>query len=84
MCFLAGKTDLQQRVLSRISLCRIQSLDYTVWIFQDFSVTQILREINFGQSWCSKNAILRALNLKFYEIVHYLETSYQNSQPLDA
>ena len=25
-------------------------LDYTFWKVQDFSVTQILREINFGES----------------------------------
>ena len=37
----------------------------TVWNFLDFSVTQILREINFGKSRSSKTAIfaiLRALN----------------------
>ena len=43
----------------------------TVWKFQDLSVTQILREINF---WDSKNARLailthlEALNLNLYEI----------------
>ena len=30
---------------------------FTVWIFQDFSVTQILREINFGEFRSSKTAI---------------------------
>ena len=30
----------------------------TVWKFQYFSVTQILREINFGESRSSKNAVL--------------------------
>ena len=37
----------------------------TVWKFYDFSVTQILRGINFGDSTSAKNAvftILRALN----------------------
>ena len=29
----------------------------TVWKFQDFSVIQILREINFGQSRSSKTAV---------------------------
>ena len=36
-----------------------------MWKFQDFSVTQILREINFGESRTSKMAvfaILGALN----------------------
>ena len=32
-------------------------LEITVWQFQDFSVTQILGEINFGESRSSKNAI---------------------------
>ena len=29
----------------------------TVWKFHDFSVTQILREINFGESKSSKTAV---------------------------
>ena len=32
-------------------------LSGTVWNFQDFSLIQILREINFGQSRSSKDAI---------------------------
>ena len=38
----------------------------TVWKFHDFSVIQILREINFGESWGSKTAIFAifgALNI---------------------
>ena len=38
---------------------------FTVWKFQDFPITQILREINFGECKNSKNAIfaiLEALN----------------------
>ena len=38
----------------------------TMWKFQDFSITQILREINFGELRSSKIevfAILEALNL---------------------
>ena len=31
--------------------------EYTKWKFQDFSPTQILREINFGRARSSKNAI---------------------------
>ena len=41
-------------------------MDYTVWKFQDFSITQILREINFEESGSAKNAvfaILGAVNL---------------------
>ena len=33
----------------------------TMWKFQDFSVTQILREINFGESRNSKTAFLAFL-----------------------
>ena len=46
---------------------------YTVWKFQDFSVTQILREINFGVSRISKVAvfaILGALNFISLVILH--------------
>ena len=48
----------------------------TVWKFQDLSVTQILREINF---WDSKNARLailthlEALNFDFQEFLHFLK-----------
>ena len=35
---------------------KFQSLS-TVWKFQDFSVTQILREINYGESRKSKTAV---------------------------
>ena len=34
---------------------------YTVWKFQDFSVTRILREINFGDSESSKNVVFATL-----------------------
>ena len=34
------------------------SSKYTVWKFQVFSVIQILREINFGESRSSKTAVL--------------------------
>ena len=42
----------------------------TVWKFHDFSITQILREINFVDSRSAKSAILthlEPLNLDFYE-----------------
>ena len=32
-------------------------MDYTVWKFQDFSIIQILREINFGESGSSEAAV---------------------------
>ena len=40
----------------------------TVWKFQDFTITQIFREINFGDSRSAKSAIsthLEALNFDF-------------------
>ena len=40
----------------------------TVWKFHNFSITQILRQINFGDSRSAKAAILahlEALNLDF-------------------
>ena len=48
----------------------------TVWKFQDFSVTQILREINFWDSKNAKLAILthlEALNFDFQEFLHFLK-----------
>ena len=48
----------------------------TVWKFNDFSITQILREINFGASRSAKSAIfipLEALNLDFYENLHFFK-----------
>ena len=57
------------------------STEYTVWKFQDFSITQILREINFGGSRSSKItmfAILGALNFeekkfRVYELLKSLK-----------
>ena len=48
----------------------------TVWKFGDFSITQILREISFGDSRSAKSAIsthLEALNVDFYEFQHFLK-----------
>ena len=48
----------------------------TVWKFHRFSITQILREINFGDSRSAKKAIsllLEALNFEFYEFLHFLK-----------
>ena len=53
-----------------------QNLGHTVWKFQDFSVTYILREIKFGNFRRSKSAILATLeNSPFFE-------SVRNSQNL--
>ena len=47
--------------------------NFTVWKFHDFSIIQILREIN---SLGAKSAIsthLEALNYDFYEFLHFLK-----------
>ena len=47
-----------------------------MWKFHDFSITQILREINFGDFTSAKSAILthlEVLNLAFYEILYFLK-----------
>ena len=49
-------------------------LHNTVWKCHDFSTTQILREIKFGDPWCEKSAIfthLEALNFDFYEFFQF-------------
>ena len=49
-----------------------------MWKFHDFSITQILREINFEDSNSAKSAILshlEALNFDFYEFLHFLKAS---------
>ena len=61
----------------------------TVWKFHDFSITQILREINFGEFRSAKSAIwtdLEALNFDFYAFLHILEAKFlpnwQNSEKM--
>jgi len=46
-----------------------------VWKFHNISITQILRDINLGDSRGAKFAILthlEALNLDFYEFLHFM------------
>ena len=55
----------------------------TVWKFHDFSITQILREINFEDSRSAKTAILthlEALNFAIFEGRNLQKQ--QNSKPL--
>ena len=54
-------------------IAKLDSQICTVWKFQDFSITQILREIKYGDSKNAKSAILahlEALNFDFYEYSH--------------
>ena len=47
-----------------------------MWKYHDFSITQILREIKFGDARSAKYAIfmhLEALNFDFYEFLHFLK-----------
>ena len=49
-----------------------------MWKFHDFSITQILREINFGDFRRAKSAIitlLEALNFSFYEFLRFLKAA---------
>ena len=56
---------------------------HTVWKFHYFTITQILREINFGDSRRAKSAILTHLeNLKFdfYEFYTFLRLKFTKNQ----
>ena len=49
-----------------------------MWKFHDFSITEILREINFGGSRSAKSAIskhLEALKFHFHEFLHFLKAA---------
>ena len=51
-------------------------LESTVWKFHDYYIIQILREINFKDSWSAEFIILthlEALNLHFDEFLHFLK-----------
>ena len=48
---------------------------YSQWKFRNFSITQILCEIDYGDSRSAKSVIsthLEALNFDFYEFLHLL------------
>ena len=46
-----------------------------MWKFQDFSISNVLREINFGGSRSAKPTIthLEALNFSFCDFLHFLK-----------
>ena len=51
-------------------------IPHTVWNFQDFFITQILRKINFVDSRGEKSTIsshLEALNFNSVEFLHFLK-----------
>ena len=51
---------------------------FTVWKFQDFSVIQVLREINFGESRSSKTAVFTGFGLLIF--VHLVDFSLRKLQ----
>ena len=57
------------------------NLRHTLWKFHYFCIIQILREINFEDSWSAKSAILahlEAVNFDFLWIGHFLKAeNYQ-------
>ena len=58
-----------------------------MWKFHNFSITHILREINFEDSRSEKPAIsahLEALNFDFYEILHFLRAEIYQSNKLQS
>ena len=53
----------------------------------DFSITQNLREINFGNCRSEKSALLThlvALNCDFYEFLHFLRLKFTKSTKFTA
>ena len=60
-CFKPSQ-DLYLYEIVSTQICYKFKLCNTVWKFQDFSIIQILCEINFGESRSSKTAIFGALN----------------------
>ena len=51
--------------------------------FQDFFITDILREINFGDSWSAKSAdfaILEAVNFEIWQISALKKSKIHKSQ----
>ena len=47
----------------------------TVWKFQDFFATQILREINFGHFEAQKTAILTILTALNFDVLRIIDFS---------
>ena len=64
---------------------------YTVWKFQDFCITEILREINFEDSRSAKSAVFAILGaVNFVHLVNFSLQKVQkfiknqNSEPLNV
>jgi len=70
MEFLWSRVSLENEIMKvKINIC-FWALYYTLWKCQNFSVIQILREINFVECKSSKNAIFTILGaLNFVDLV---------------
>ena len=58
-----------------------------MWKSLDVSVTQILREINFGDSRSAKSAIFtnsEALNFDFYEFLHFQKADFHQIDQIQS
>ena len=58
-----------------------------MWKFHDFTVTQILREINFRDYRSVKSAnfvISEALNFDFYEFLQFLKAEIHQSKKIQS
>ena len=79
-------------MLAKFGLIGLNLTRYnTMWKCHDFSVTQIFREINFGESRSSKTAVLTILEaLKMINLVNFSLQKMQkfmenhNSEPLNV
>ena len=67
-------------------VCSVRSM---MWKFHDFSATQILREIHFGESRSSKNAVeailgalklVNLVNVRLQRVQKFLKSDFRASQ----
>ena len=76
---------LQAPLKIKLLMCNINKEKFRQIVAKRRDNTQILREINFGNSIGAKSAILThlvALNLNIYECMHFKNTViYQNLKP---
>ena len=65
----------------------LQDLSSTVWKSHYFSITQILREINFGDSRCAKSTIsahLETVNFGFDDFLHFLKAQFDQLDKIQS
>ena len=76
---------LISRKILKVEKLYFHTVFYTLWKYHAFSISSILREINFGDFRIAKSAIfaiLEALNFDFQIFLHFLKAKnykiYQN------